>query len=102
LVRVEVMEEDGRVEERQHDMVVLTPGILPAWDGTGVVPVQTAADNFVHCAQPKLAPCRTQEEGVFVAGVASGPKDIPDSIVEAGAAATEAAIYLRRNGASAV
>ncbi len=99
VVRVEVMEEDGRVEERQHDMVVLTPGILPAWDGTGVVPVRTAADGFVDCAQPKLAPCRTQEEGVFVAGVASGPKDIPDSIVEAGAAAMEAAIYLRRNGA---
>jgi heterodisulfide reductase subunit A len=99
VVRVEVMEEDGRVEERQHDMVVLTPGILPAWDGRGVVPVRIAADGFVHCAQPKLAPCRTQEEGVFVAGVASGPKDIPDSIVEAGAAAMEAAIHLRRNGA---
>ena len=31
---------------------------------------------------------------MFVAGVANGPKDIPDAIVEAGAAAMEAAIYL--------
>ena len=33
-----------------------------------------------------------------VAGAAAGPKDIPDSIVEAGAAAIEAAAYLRRTG----
>jgi heterodisulfide reductase subunit A len=101
VVRVEIMEEDGRVEERQHDMVVLAPGILPGWDPAGVVAAELAEDGFVQCAQPKLAPCRTTEDGVFVAGVASGPKDIPDSIVEAGAAAMEAAIYLRSNGAQA-
>jgi heterodisulfide reductase subunit A len=33
-------------------------------------------------------------EGVFVAGAAAGPKDIVDSIAEAGAAAMEAAKYL--------
>jgi len=33
-------------------------------------------------------------EGVFVAGVAAGPKDIVDTIVEAGAAAMEASKYL--------
>ena len=35
-------------------------------------------------------------DGIFVAGVATGPKDIPDAIVEAGAAAMEAAMYLDR------
>jgi heterodisulfide reductase subunit A len=98
IVRIEVMDEDGRVEERTHDMVVLSLGMLPAWDGTGIVPASAAEDGFVHCPQPKLAPCCTDEEGVFVAGTAAGPKDIPDSIVEAGAAAMEAAIYLRRHG----
>jgi heterodisulfide reductase subunit A len=98
IVRIEVMDEDGRVEERQHDMVVLSLGMLPASNGDGIVPVSAAADGFIHCPQPKLAPCRTDQEGVFVAGTAAGPKDIPDSIVEAGAAAVEAAIYLRRNG----
>jgi len=33
-----------------------------------------------------------------VAGVAAGPKDIPDAIVEGGAAAMEAAMYLERTG----
>jgi len=98
LVRIEVMDEDGRVEERQHDMVVLSLGMLPAGQGDGMVPVGTGDDGFVRCPQPKLAPCRTDQEGVFVAGTAAGPKDIPDSIVEAGAAAVEAAIYLRQHG----
>jgi heterodisulfide reductase subunit A len=98
ILRIEVIDEDGRVEERTHDMVVLSLGMLPGWDGTGIVPIRAAEDGFVRCSQPKLAPCRTEEEGVFVAGTAAGPKDIPDSIVEAGAAAMEAAIYLRRRG----
>ncbi len=97
IVKVEVMEEDGRVEERKHDMIVLSLGIYPEWDPAAIVPTKTAEDGFVNSVQPSLAPCRTDEEGVFVAGTAAGPKDIPDSIVEAGAAAMEAAIYLRRN-----
>ncbi len=96
IVRIEVTDEDGRVEERVHDMVVLSLGMVPA--GGNQWAQVDADDGFVRCPQPKLAPCRTEEEGVFVAGTAAGPKDIPDSIVEAGTAAVEAAIYLRRNG----
>ncbi|NLF07579.1 MAG: CoB--CoM heterodisulfide reductase iron-sulfur subunit A family protein [Pirellulaceae bacterium] len=97
VVRIEVMEEDGRVEERTHDMVVLSLGIVPAWKPDGVLSVKIAHDGFILSPEPKLAPCRTDREGVFVAGTAAGPKDIPDSIVEAGAAALEAAAYLRRS-----
>jgi heterodisulfide reductase subunit A len=39
-------------------------------------------------------PALTSIPGVFVAGAASGPKDIPDSILSAGCAATSAASYL--------
>jgi heterodisulfide reductase subunit A-like polyferredoxin len=56
--------------------------------------------GFIRCPDPLLAPSRTTAEGIFVAGAAAGPKDIPDFIVEAGAAAMEATIYLRRNGGS--
>ncbi len=95
VVRIEVMEEDGRVEERTHDMLVLSLGLVPAWNPAEVGLASPAADGFVCCAEPSLAPCRTPEEGVFVAGTAAGPKDIPDSVVEAGAAAMEVAAYLR-------
>jgi heterodisulfide reductase subunit A len=97
IVRIEVMEEDGRVEERKHDIVVLSLGLLPAWNPAGVIPLETAEDGFIRSVDPLLVPSRTTAEGIFVAGAAAGPKDIPDSIIEAGAAAMEAAIYLRRN-----
>ena len=51
-------------------------------------------DGFVHCPSPSIFPARTDQEGVFVAGTAAGPKDIVDTIVEAGGAAMEAANYL--------
>ena len=102
VVRIEVMEEDGRVEEQTHDMVVLSLGIVPARNADGMLLVGTADDGFVRATEPKLAPCRTDQDGMFVAGVAAGPKDIPDSIIEAGAAALEAAAYLRRSRQSSV
>ena len=49
---------------------------------------------FIKTIKPKIAPTLTDMEGVFVAGVAAGPKDIVDTIVEAGAAAMEASNYL--------
>jgi len=98
IVRIEAMEHDGRVQENQHDMVVLSLGLAPGWDPQGVIPIRKDDDRFIHCTQPKLAPTRTDAEGIFVCGTAAGPKDIPDSIVEASAAAMEAAVYLRRSG----
>jgi len=98
ILRIEAMEDSGAVEERQHDMAVLSPGIIPGWNPAGVVPACTAEDGFIRCASPELAPSLTDAAGVFVAGTAAGPKDIPDSIAEAGAAAMEAAAYLYQRG----
>jgi len=56
--------------------------------------VSTDTDAFIKTIRPKISPALTDMEGVFVAGVAAGPKDIVDTIVEAGAAAMEASNYL--------
>jgi len=77
-----------------HDLLVLSLGVLPAWNPEGICPVSTASDSFIHTIHPKLSPTMTDMEGVFVAGVAAGPKDIVDTITEAGAAAMEAAKYM--------
>lgn len=100
VVRVEVLEEDGRVEERRHDMVVLSLGLVQGWDPREAGLAAPAEDGFLRCAPAAFAPTRTWEEGVFVAGAAAGPKDIPDAVVEAGAAAVEAAAYLRARRSS--
>jgi heterodisulfide reductase subunit A2 len=93
-IRVELMEEDGRVEERKHDMVVLSLGMLPGCNPQEFIQVGLADDGFVSCPKPKIAPAFTDQEGVFVAGTAGGPKDIVDTIAKAGAAAMETANYL--------
>ena len=85
---------DGGVAGATHDLAVLSLGMIPGWNPSGQCAVSTAADGFVKTVMPKIAPTLTDMEGVFVAGVAAGPKDIVDSIAEAGAAAMETAKYL--------
>ena len=94
LVRYESQEDDGGVQMAEHDLVVLSLGMLPGWDPQSSCALSTGSDNFVKTEKPKLAPTLTTMDGVFVAGAAAGPKDIVDSIVEAGAAAMEASRYL--------
>ncbi len=93
-LRYESQEAEGGVQVAEHDLVVLSLGLLPGWLPDGRCALATGADNFIKTVKPKLAPTLTGLDGVFVAGAAAGPKDIVDSIVEAGAAAMEACRYL--------
>jgi len=82
-----------RKSEELFDLVVLSAG-LEASDGTvdiaRVAGLQTGAAGFIKEYHPKLAPVDTQRTGMFVAGTAQGPKNIPDSIAQAKAAAARA------------
>ena len=51
-------------------------------------------DGFFAEAHPKLRPVETNTEGVFLAGTAQGPKDVPDTVGHAGAAASMALALL--------
>jgi len=93
-VRYESQEAEGGVQSAEHDLVVLSLGLLPGWAPGGRCALGMGPDNFIKTVKPKLAPTLTDLPGVFVAGAASGPKDIVDSIAEAGAAAMEASCYL--------
>jgi heterodisulfide reductase subunit A2 len=90
----------GKVTEKEHDLVVLSVGLLANSAITGVFKNETLeidASNYIK--QPNLlqSPALTSINGVFVAGTASAPMDIPDSIMSAGAAAAEACGYLKSN-----
>ncbi len=95
IVRVELIEDGARVVERPHDLVVLSTGMLPGENTEAVFGVPVAADGFVHIPRANVAPAVTAQEGVFATGTATGPMDIVDSIMSAGAAAAEAAAYLQ-------
>jgi heterodisulfide reductase subunit A len=49
-----------------------------------------SSEGFFLERHPKLAPVSTATDGVFLAGCCQGPKDIPDTVAQAGAAAAEA------------
>jgi heterodisulfide reductase subunit A len=99
VLRVEAVEDGGRVLENRHDLVVLAQGIVPELTTPEDLGVEKEPDGFVKRPDP-LRPAWSGREGVFVAGVAAGPKDIVDSIVEAGAAAMEASHYLSSKNAA--
>ena len=95
VVRVELIDDGSRVIERQHDLVVLSTGMLPAYNPQEMFGVPVAGeDGFIKLPSPNLSPGVTARPGIFVTGTAAGPMDIVDSIVLAGAAAAETAAYL--------
>jgi heterodisulfide reductase subunit A len=76
------------------DLVVLCNAMIPPAFGMGIEKifgVETTAGGFVKVPDPLLQPCGTSHPGVFACGFCAGPKDIPDSVVEATAAAAAAA-----------
>jgi heterodisulfide reductase subunit A len=75
------------------DMVILSVGLEPRDDAQEVrklFNIGCSGDGFFQERHPKLAPVNTFTEGVFIAGCCQGPKDIPDTVAQAGAAASEA------------
>ena len=99
-VRFENIDGRGQVEERTHDLVVLSLGMLPGADLTGRLPLRLGSDRFVSVPDPLTRPCHTDAPGIFVTGTAAGPMDIVDSIANAGAAAMAAANYMQGLGAA--
>lgn len=87
----------GTLKEAKHDLVVLSVGVLPNNEITKVFTNQELNlddQKFIKQVDELVSPSLTSIEGVFVAGTAAGPKDIPDSILSAGSAASEAASYV--------
>jgi heterodisulfide reductase subunit A len=83
----------GFVRRIPVDMIVLAVGMEPNADSQDVrrlFNLSCSTEGWFLEKHPKLAPVNTFTDGVFIAGCCQGPKDIPDSIAQAGAAAAEA------------
>jgi len=88
---------ENKLKETVHDMVVLSVGVLANTDPLSMFrgeELKSDSYNFVFQSDSLSSPARTNIKGVFVAGTASGPMDIPDSILSAGSASSEAISYL--------
>jgi heterodisulfide reductase subunit A len=83
----------GRLVSADVDMVVLCTAVeaQPDADKIGALfGLSRSQDGFFAEAHPKLRPVETNTDGVFLAGCAQGPRDVPDTVAHAGAAASMA------------
>ncbi len=80
----------GSVIRVPVDMVILCVALEPQPDAESIArlfSISRSADGFFLEKHPKLDPVATMTDGIFVAGCCQGPKDIPDSVAQASAAA---------------
>jgi heterodisulfide reductase subunit A len=80
----------GKFREIPVDMVILCTALEAGDDAKEIARkfnISTGADGWFIEAHPKLAPVSTTTDGIFLAGVCQGPKDIPDAVAQGNAAA---------------
>ncbi|NIS79843.1 MAG: FAD-dependent oxidoreductase [Anaerolineales bacterium] len=97
-----VQVEDTLIDEQRRiplDMVILSAALEPRRDAHEVARrfgISCNADGWFVERHPKLDPVATMTDGVFIAGCAQGPKDIPASIAQGSAAAARVLSFIDR------
>jgi len=87
----------ARVEKYDLDMVILSVGLVSGKDLkqlASLLNLSETVDGFVMESHPKLRPVDAPTPGIFFAGCIESPKDIKDSVTQAGAAAARSSILL--------
>ena len=87
----------GKLEKHELEMLVLAQGVIPRQDGDQIrklLTLSTTSDGFIMESHPKLKPVDAPTRGVYIAGCVESPKDVKDSVTQAGAAAARASILL--------
>jgi len=89
----------GKFREVPVDMVILCNAIEPRHDIESVrrlFSISKSPDGFLLERHPKLDPTSTMSDGIYIAGCAQGPKDIPDTVAQAGSAAARILSYIAK------
>jgi heterodisulfide reductase subunit A len=82
----------GKEVEAAVDMVVIAVATIPAEGSRELMQklkISVDKDGWLMEAHPKLRPVETNTSGIFLAGACQGPKDIPETVAQASAAATK-------------
>ena len=97
-----VIVEDTLVRRKRRipvDMVVLSTALEPRADANAVArlfSISRSKDGFFLEKHPKLDPVATTTDGILIAGCCQGPKDIPDTVAQASAAAARVLAMINR------
>ncbi|MGD9281232.1 MAG: FAD-dependent oxidoreductase, partial [Desulfobacterales bacterium] len=88
---VRYVTENGKLESETFDMIVLSVGLQTPSETAELAKrlgLEMTDGNF--CKTDTFDPVATSQEGIYVCGAFQGPKDIPQSVVDASAAAAAA------------
>ena len=89
----------GEIKRAEHNLAVLSVGLEPDSNAEvlgNLLGLSRRPDRFFEIAHPKMRPVEAHIDGIFIAGCASGPKEIPISIAQGSAAAAKAVKLLHR------
>jgi len=80
--------EDGKLVEEEFEMVVLSVGLTPPVEAAKLAQaLGIDLEEHGFCQTALENPVQTSRDGVFVCGAFGGPKDIPETVMEASSAA---------------
>ncbi len=87
---IHFVDDDGSLVNETFDMVVLSVGFEPRDDALEIAKTfQIKTDSFGFADTSKLSPVNSSQSGIFVAGTYQGPKDIPETVIQASGAAAK-------------
>ena len=87
-LRIQYETEDGKITEEIFNLVVLSLGIQPHRSTKELVEkLDIDLNEYGFCKTASFNPVETSREGIYVCGTIASPKDIPETVIEASAAA---------------
>jgi heterodisulfide reductase subunit A-like polyferredoxin len=87
--------EEGEMVSEEFDLVVLSVGLEPTRSHQEIAKIFDIDLNHYGFAKTSIfSPLKTSRPGIFVSGVFSGPKDVPETVAQASASAAEASSLL--------
>lgn len=88
-IRLRYMDENFKYVESDFDLLVLAVGMEPKHEtSAGMARIGVNLNEYGFAGRNRLAPLETSRKGVFIAGSFQEPKDIPETVTQASAAAS--------------
>ncbi|MGA1794413.1 MAG: FAD-dependent oxidoreductase [bacterium] len=89
--------EDGALQREEFDLVVLSVGFLPQENAKKMAEIfGISLNEHGFCRTSEFSPVETIREGIYVCGAFAGPKDIPETVMQASGAAGKASALLSK------
>jgi len=93
---IKYLAENDKKVSQEYDLVILSVGMQPPRDAEGLAKrFGVALNSFNFCETAFFQPTESSREGIFVAGPFGEPKDIPETVMQASAAASQVLALLK-------